>query len=81
MMALPYSHSSQQVQEKYSMKTRYYIISAQDAMFLGVTEYRRGNAEKGYIVNGGDLATAPQQIKNNAQEVTEQEALIFIEQL
>lgn len=63
------------------MRTHYYIISAQDARFLGVTEYRRGNTEVGFLVHGGDLETAPEQIKAAAREVTENEALKFIEGL
>ena len=63
------------------MKTKYYIISAQDAHQLGITSFRQGNAQKGYLVNVGDLSTATQNIIARAQEVTEQEALAFIETL
>lgn len=63
------------------MNTKYYIIKADHARMVGVTDFRQGNEEKGYVVNGGDLVTAPQDVRTEAREVTEQEALEFVSNL
>lgn len=63
------------------MTTKYYIISADDARLIGVAEYRYGSEEEGFVVNGGDLETAPQGVKSNARLVTESEALEFVSNL
>jgi len=63
------------------MKTKYYIISAAQAGKLGLTAIRKGNHEKGYLVNGGDLLIAPEQIKEAAEEVSSKEARNFISEL
>jgi len=63
------------------MKQYYYIISAESARKLGVTAFRRGNEEKGYLVTSGDLVTAADDIWSSATRVTEKEAFEFVEQL
>lgn len=63
------------------MKTSYYIISSRDARVLGVTGFRNGNTEKGYVVTVGDLVTASEQIMKSAKPVSEQEAEKFIKEL
>jgi len=63
------------------MKQYYYIISAESARRLGVTAFRRGNEELGYLVTSGDLVTAADDIRRDAVQVTEKEAFEFIEQL
>ena len=63
------------------MKTKYYIISATHAGRLGLTAIRKGNHDKGYLVNGGDLLTASEQIKEAAEEVSSKEARDFISEL
>ncbi len=62
------------------MKTRYYIISAAQAGKLGLTAIRKGNHEKGYLVNGGDLLNS-QQVRDEAVEVSITEAQNFIAEL
>lgn len=62
------------------MKTRYYIISAAQAGKLGLTAIRKGNHEKGFLVNGGDLLTSPQ-VRDEAVEVSITEAQNFIAEL
>lgn len=63
------------------MTVPYYIISSKDAQTLGVTTFRRGNANKGYVVTVGDLATAPDHIRKTARPVSEKEAEQFINEL
>ena len=63
------------------MTTKYYIISADDARLIGVTEFRNGNEEKGYVVNGGDIEKAPRNVKRKARLVSENEALDFVSNL
>ena len=63
------------------MRQVYFIISSEDAWTLSLATFRKGNTEKGYVVNSGDLASAPRDIRNRAREVTEQEALDFIKEL
>ncbi len=63
------------------MKAVYYIINADDALTLGLAEIRRGNNEEGYVVNAGDLVTAPEEIKDRARLVSEREAIEFINKL
>lgn len=55
---------------------KYYKITKDDALALGVTEFRRGG-EKGYIVNEGDLAVSPE-IASRAKELSRLEAHGFI---
>lgn len=59
----------------------YYIISAESARKLGVTDFRRGNEDMGYLVTPGDLVTAADDIRRDAVQVTEKEAFEFVEQL
>lgn len=63
------------------MNTKYYIISYEDARQMGVTEFRLGSPEKGYIVNSGDFGVVNGEIQERAQEVSEKEAKEFIEKL
>ena len=63
------------------MNTKYYIISNEDARQMGVTEFRLGSPEKGYIVNSGDFGVVNGEILARAQEVSEKEAKEFIEKL
>ncbi len=62
---------------------RYYIIPAPLAEQLSLTEYRRGNTEKGYVVTAGDLAAfgVEKAVGGGAQETTEKEARKFIKAL
>lgn len=59
----------------------YYIIPAEDAQRLGVTRFRKGNAEHGYVVTPGDLSGADAGILQRARKVTERQALNFIKKL
>lgn len=60
---------------------KYYLISNKAAEQLGVTGFRQGSREKGYLVNVGDLATASDSIREGAQEMTVMEALNFLNEL
>jgi hypothetical protein len=62
------------------MNTKYYIISAVQAGKLGLTAIRKGNHEKGYLVNGSDLLNSPQ-VRDEAVEVSITEAQNFIAEL
>lgn len=62
-------------------KLRYYIISADDAGRLGVTGYREGNAEDGYLVHSDDFACATEDFLQRAIKVTEKEAVEFVKTL
>ena len=62
-------------------KLKYYIISAEDARRLGVTPYREGNSENGYLVHSGDFACATADFMERAIEVTEKEGLEFVKTL
>lgn len=55
---------------------KYYLISQEDAVALGVLDIRRGN-EKGYIVNEGDLAVS-KEIAGRAVEMSHSEAIDYI---
>lgn len=57
---------------------KYYLIAAKDAVELRVTDFRRGNQEKGYVVTAGDLSTAPEEVRDSAKEMTEAEAIDYI---
>lgn len=63
------------------MKSNYYIISADHARLLGVTDFRYGSEQDGYIVNGGDLAVATQDVWNEALPVSEHEAEQFVQRI
>ena len=63
------------------IKLKYYIISAEDACRLGVTAYRRGTSEKGYLVNSDDFACATDDFLQRAELVTEKEAVEFVKSL
>ena len=60
---------------------KYYIISHRDAARLGLTGYRQGTPEKGYVVHSGDFVGATEDFLERAQLVSEQEALNFIKTL
>lgn len=60
---------------------QYYVISHDDALSLGVTEFRQGTAKKGYLVHSGDFACATADFLERAIKVSEQEALEFIKSL
>ena len=60
---------------------KYYIISADDAHRLGVTDYRQGNGKDGYLVNSDDFACATEDFLERAMEVTENEAVEFVKSL
>ena len=60
---------------------QYYIISHTDACRLGVTQYRQGNPQAGYVVHSGDFACATEDFLERAQPVSEKEALDFIKAL
>ena len=60
---------------------KYYLIDNKAAEQLGITGFRQGSRGKGYLVNVGDLATAPDSVRERAQEMTEKEALNFIKEL
>ncbi len=62
-------------------KLQYYIISADDARRLGVTDFREGNEKDGYLVHTGDFACATQDFYERAMEVTEKEAVDFVKSL
>ena len=62
-------------------KLKYYIISADDAQRLGVTSYREGNSEDGYLVHSGDFACATEDFLERAIEVTEKEGMDFVKSL
>jgi len=63
------------------MTTKYYIISADNARTLGVTSFRNGSEEKGYLVNDSDVEYAPGNIRREAREVSVQEAKEFVKNL
>lgn len=60
---------------------QYYIVSYDDALRLGVTQYRQGSPKDGYVVHGGDFACATQDFLDRAIAVSEKEALEFIKAL
>lgn len=60
---------------------QYYIISHDDALRLGVAQYRQGTPKDGYVVHSGDFACATEDFLQRAVHVTEQEALDFIKSL
>lgn len=60
---------------------KYYIVSGEDAVRLNVTQFRRGNMEKGYVVTAGDLRPIASEENATWREVTEREALNFIKEL
>jgi hypothetical protein len=60
---------------------QYYVISHDDALSLGVTEFRQGTAKEGYLVHSGDFACATADFLERAIKVSEQEALEFIKSL
>ena len=62
-------------------KLKYYIISHDDAVRIGVTQYRRGTPQDGYVVHSGDFACATEDFLERAVEVTEEEASEFIKSL
>ncbi len=62
-------------------KLKYYIINGEDACRLGVTAYRRGNPERGYLVNSDDFACATEDFLQRAVLVTEKEAVEFVKTL
>ena len=64
-----------------SNKLKYYIISADDARRLGVTDYREGNSIDGYLVDSGDFGCASEDFLERALEVTEKEAVEFVKSL
>ena len=49
---------------------KYYIVSADDAHRLGVTDYRQGNSKKGYLVNSDDFVCATEDFMERAMEIT-----------
>lgn len=52
---------------------KYYVITASAAQEMRLTSFRRRTKE-GYIVTSGDMVTAPEHVKKEAMEVTEQQA-------
>lgn len=60
---------------------QYYIISHDDAVRIGVAQYRQGTPTKGYLVHGGDFACATQDFLDRAIAVSEKEATDFINTL
>ncbi len=62
-------------------KIQYYIITAEDAKRIGVTEYRQGNEKDGYLVHGGDFLCATDDFMERALPVSETEAKEFVKSL
>ena len=60
---------------------KYYIVSADDAHRLGVSDYRQGNSKKGYLVNSDDFVCATEDFMERAMEVTENDAIEFVKSL
>lgn len=63
---------------------KYYIIKAELAGILGLTAYRYGNREAGYLVNQGDLVMCDMgQESDNGQlkEVSVSQARQFVNKL
>lgn len=60
---------------------QYYIVSHDDAMRLGVTDFRQGTPKDGYLVHSGDFACATADFLERAIPVSEKEALEFIKTL
>lgn len=61
---------------------KYYIIPAALAHLLNLAEFRRGG-KQGYVVTVGDLAAygVEKAIEKGAREVSEKEAMEFINKL
>ena len=59
---------------------QYYLISEEQAERLGLTAFRRGNAE-GYVVTSGDLAPygIREAVADGAQPLTEDQAKKIIQ--
>lgn len=64
-----------------SQKIQYYIISHEDAVRLGVTDYRQGSPLKGYVVHGGDFLCATEDFLERATPISEHEAVEFVKSL
>ena len=62
-------------------KLKYYIISHDDALRLGVAQYRQGTPQDGYVVHSDDCACATADFLERAVEVTEKEAVEFVKSL
>lgn len=62
-------------------RLKYYIISHDDALRLGVTKYRQGTPKDGYVVHSDDFACATADFLERAVEVTEKEAVEFVKKL
>lgn len=63
---------------------KYYIIREDLATELGLVAYSRGTAERGYLVNNGDLATCDidrEEESGRLTEVTTSKAKEFIKDL
>lgn len=60
---------------------QYYIVSHDDALRLGVTQYRKGTPKDGYVVHSGDFACATQDFMERALPVSEKEAMDFLKTL
>lgn len=60
---------------------QYYIVSHDDALHLGVTQYRQGTPDEGYLVHSGDFACATEDFMERALPVSEKEAMDFINSL
>ena len=62
---------------------KYYIIPAEIAESLNLTQYRLGNSTKGYLVNIGDLAVygVERAESEGAVEVSLKQAKRFVKQL
>lgn len=58
----------------------YYRIPKKLAERLGVTQYRTGNADYGYVVNAGDFAPVgtAEAVKCGAEKLTEKEAIRIV---
>ena len=60
---------------------QYYIISYDDALRLGVTQYRQGSQKDGYLVNSGDFACATEDFWERAIAVSEKEVEEFVKSI
>ena len=60
---------------------RYYLIPAAIASEHGLDRIRRGNKERGYVVNIGDCVCMTDEQKGQLVEITRREAAEFVESL
>ena len=63
------------------MNIKYFIISHEDALRLGVTKFRQGSEKAGYLVHQGDMACATEDLMSRARQVSVTEAKEFIKSI